>query len=98
MTKAVHLLVSGVVQGVGYRQTCRQVARSLGLVGWARNLADGRVEIVAQGEPDALDALVSWAWAGPTAAVVTGVESDVIAVDRNLSDFLIHPSPARRRP
>ncbi len=95
MRKAIRLLVSGVVQGVGYRQTCRQVARSLGLVGWVRNRADGRVEIVAQGDSDALDSLVAWAWSGPSAAVVTGVESDVIAVDRNLTDFLIYPSPAR---
>ncbi len=91
-------MVSGRVQGVGYRQACRQVARSLGLVGWVRNLSDGRVEIVAQGESESLDALVTWAWAGPTAAAVTGVETEVIPPDRTLTDFLIHPSPARRRP
>ncbi len=49
MTKAVHAFVSGQVQQVGYRQGCRQMARSLGLVGWVKNVADGRVEIFAQG-------------------------------------------------
>jgi acylphosphatase len=95
MSKALRLVVTGAVQGVGYRQSCRQVARSLGLVGWVRNLPDGRVEVVAQGESDALDSLVAWAWAGPSAAVVAGVETDVIPTDRNLTDFLIHPGPAR---
>ena len=97
VSKAIHLIVSGAVQGVGYRQGCRQVARSLGLVGWVRNLPDGRVEVVAQGESDALDSLVAWAWAGPASAVVAGVETEVIAMDRNLTDFLIHPGPAKNR-
>jgi acylphosphatase len=97
MTKAVRALVSGRVQQVGYRQACRQVARSLNLVGWARNLADGRVEVFAQGGPEEVDRLVEWLWAGPALAVVTGVESDVVAPDRSLRDFFIQPNPQKSR-
>ena len=93
--KAIHGFVTGSVQQVGYRQSCRQVARSLGLVGWVRNLPDSRVELMAQGDPESVDRLVSWLWSGPSLAVVTGVESDVVAVDVTLKDFFIHPNPAR---
>jgi acylphosphatase len=93
--KAVHAHVSGQVQQVGFRQACRQVARSLGLVGWARNLGDGRVEIFAQGESDQVDRLVEWLWTGPAPALVTGVESDVVAPDRSLRDFFIQPNPMK---
>lgn len=96
MTKAVHAYVSGRVQGVGYRQSCRQMARSLGLVGWVRNLADGRVELFAQGGDEGIDRLLHWVWSGPSAAHVTGVESDVVAEDSTITDFFIQPGPSRR--
>ncbi len=95
MTKAVHVLVSGRVQGVGFRQGCRQTARSLDLVGWVRNLADGRVELFAQGTDDRVDRLLDWVWAGPSGAGVTGVESDVVATDATLTDFFIQPRRLR---
>ena len=93
MTKAVHIRVTGVVQGVGYRQGCRSTARSLGLVGWVRNLRDGSVEAFAQGESAAVDSLIDWMWAGPFGARVTGVESDVVPADMTLTDFFIQPNP-----
>lgn len=96
MTKAVHVLVSGSVQGVGYRQACRHSARSLDLVGWVRNLSDGRVELFAQGPDEGVDRFLDWVWAGPSAARVVGVESDVVAPDGTLTDFFIQPGPARR--
>lgn len=95
--KAVHALVSGRVQAVGYRQACRQVARSLGLVGWVRNRADGRVEILAQGDAEAVDRLITWSWAGPGMATVSGVESEVVSPDPNLSDFFIQPTELKSR-
>ena len=91
--KAVRARVSGHVQGVGYRQACRAVARSRDLVGWVRNLDDGRVELHAQGNGDDVDRLLDWVWAGPPLARVTGVESDVVAVDVTLTDFFIQPNP-----
>lgn len=96
--KAVHVHVSGDVQGVGYRQACRQMARGLDLVGWVRNLSDGRVEIFAQGHDEGVDEILDWIWAGPAGARVVGVESDVVAPDATLTDFFIQPNPARRRP
>jgi len=62
----VHIIVSGIVQGVFFRAHTQQVARSLRLTGWVRNLSDGRVEIVAQGPKDALDKLVEWCRHGPS--------------------------------
>jgi len=93
VVKAIHAFVSGRVQGVNYRQACRQAGRELGLVGWVRNLLDGRVEVWAQGDPDGCDRMVEWLWAGPPAARVSGVEADTVAPDSTLRDFFIHPDP-----
>ena len=62
--KTVHLYVSGRVQGVFFRHYTQEKARKLDLYGWVRNLADGRVEILAQGEDIAVDELVSWSYNG----------------------------------
>ena len=66
--------VSGRVQGVFYRASTRQRATELGLSGYARNLPDGRVEVLAVGEPRAVQALLDWLWQGPPAAEVKQVE------------------------
>jgi acylphosphatase len=95
--KAVHVFVSGYVQGVGYRQSCRQMARALDLVGWVRNLSDGRVEIFAQGPDEGVNEILDWIWAGPATAQVVGVESDVVAPDATLTDFFIQSNPMRFR-
>jgi acylphosphatase len=68
------LLITGRVQGVFFRDTCRRVALELGVSGWVRNLPDGRVEAVAEGPADAVDGLVGWARHGPPDAIVSGVE------------------------
>ncbi len=93
--RAISARVTGHVQGVGFRQGCRQMARSRGLDGWVRNRSDGSVEVFAQGNADSIDALVTWLWSGPSAARVTGVESDSVAFDFTLRDFFIHPDPAK---
>jgi acylphosphatase len=67
--------VSGRVQGVFYRATCVRKAESLGLRGYARNLPDGRVEVLACGEPGAVEQFVAWLWEGSPASKVTGVET-----------------------
>ena len=92
MIKAVHGFVSGRVQAVGYRQACRRVARGYDLVGWVRNLADGRVEIHAQGREESVNHLIDWLWQGPSMAHVTGVETDVVPADTTLGDFFIQPN------
>jgi acylphosphatase len=65
--------VSGRVQGVFYRATCVRKARTLGLAGFARNLNDGRVEVLACGEPAAVEAFVEWLWEGSPASKVTDI-------------------------
>lgn len=74
-------LVSGRVQGVFYRATAQERARELGLLGYARNLADGRVEVLACGDQASVDAFVEWLWTGATAAKVTAVEVAEATVD-----------------
>ena len=66
--------VSGRVQGVFYRASARQRAQELGCRGYAHNLPDGRVEVLAVGEPAAVHALVEWLRRGPPAAHVTEVK------------------------
>ena len=60
----VHIFVSGKVQGVFYRKYTEKKAKELGLLGWCKNLSDGRVEIVAEGEREKLDKLAEWAKTG----------------------------------
>jgi acylphosphatase len=67
-------LVSGRVQGVYYRASTVRLAAELGLKGYARNLPDGRVEVLACGEPQAVERLLAWLWDGPSAAGVTAVD------------------------
>jgi acylphosphatase len=72
-TQCWKLLVSGRVQGIGYRLAARHEARRLGLNGLARNLLDGSVEVTAEGAPAALAQLESWCRRGPLLADVSGV-------------------------
>lgn len=72
--KALHLKVSGRVQGVAYRVSTQKVAQELGLVGWVKNLPDGRVEIWAEGPETALKQLRAWSQTGPRLARVDQIE------------------------
>jgi len=76
----VHLWVSGRVQGVFFRATTSDEARSRGLTGWVRNAPDGRVEAEVQGTRAAVDELVDECRAGPGMATVEDVEVDNIDV------------------
>lgn len=78
---ARHCFVSGRVQGVFYRASTRQRAVELGLAGYARNLPDGRVEVLAVGEAAAVNSLVDWLACGPPAAQVANVEVREIDVE-----------------
>ncbi|MFE6743443.1 acylphosphatase [Streptomyces tubercidicus] len=67
------MVVSGDVHGVFFRDTCRRKADELGVSGWVRNLADGTVEAVCEGEPESVQELVDWAHEGPPLATVDAV-------------------------
>ena len=69
--------VSGRVQGVFYRATCVRKAESLGVTGYARNLSDGRVEVLACGDEAAVDELVAWLWEGSPASKVSDVATEL---------------------
>ncbi|MCC6997311.1 MAG: acylphosphatase [Deltaproteobacteria bacterium] len=71
--KRVGLVVEGRVQGVYFRGSTEEVARRLGVRGWVRNRDDGAVELLAEGEPAALEALVEWCRRGPAGARVERV-------------------------
>lgn len=86
--QALHLYVSGRVQGVGFRDFTRSQARRLAVTGWVRNLSDGRVEIWAEGEPRALSAFVEQVRRGPRAARVTDVRMEQ-ATPGGYADFEI---------
>lgn len=68
------VLVSGLVQGVFFRDSCQRLAVQHGVRGWVRNLPDGRVEAVFEGPADRVDRLVTWVYSGPRHARVTGVQ------------------------
>ena len=67
------VLISGLVQGVSFRDACRRTAERQGVSGWVRNLPDGSVEAVFEGPAGAVDALVEWSRHGPRLAVVKDV-------------------------
>ena len=69
-----HVVVTGDVQGVSFRDATRQEAEQAGLAGWVRNRDDGSVEAVFEGDADAVERLVEWCRSGPSSADVDDVE------------------------
>lgn len=76
MTVCVRCRVEGRVQGVFFRASTRREAQQLSISGYARNLPDGRVEVLACGSESAVVQLKEWLWVGPSAARVTAVECE----------------------
>lgn len=74
--KRAHIFISGRVQGVFFRANTRKKALDLGLTGWVKNLRDGRVEAVFEGDESAVKKIVEWCHKGPPHAKVTNVDAD----------------------
>ena len=89
MQQQIHLFIRGLVQGVCYRATTAQRAQTLGLCGWVRNLPDGRVELLAQGDEKTLGTLLAWAEQGPPQARVDHVDAHWSRITETFSDFHI---------
>ena len=90
-------VVSGRVQGVGFRRYVRGWARKLSLTGWVRNEPDGTVRLTAEGDRAALDRLVRLLWGGPPTSGVTDVSTSWRAPEGAFASFRVtHPSAADR--
>lgn len=87
MSLCLRCLISGRVQGVWFRVSTREQASRLGISGYARNLSDGRVEVLACGEQGALDTLEAWLWQGPSGARVEHVECSSSDIERVPASF-----------
>lgn len=84
-----HLLISGRVQGVGFRMNTLHQANRLGVHGWARNLPDDRVEVLAWGDRPAMNQFIAWCRRGPIHARVDTVDIDDGTPDPNLNGFVV---------
>ena len=71
-----HVYISGYVQGVAYRYSAIRAAKRLGVTGWVRNLRDGRVEALIEGEETSVRQMVAWCYEGPPSAVVSDVTAE----------------------
>ena len=87
--KRTHVVIEGRVQGVFFRATMQQAARSLGFAGWVRNLPDGRVEAVLEGEEKDWPAMLDWCQKGPPRSVVRNVEVTEETYTGDKKDFHI---------
>lgn len=82
-----HVYVSGQVQGVFFRDSAREKATQLGLAGWVKNLPDGRVEAVFEGEPESVREMIRWCEEGPPHATVEDVEAELREAREDIQGF-----------
>ncbi len=85
----LHAIVSGHVQGVGFRAFVQDQAVRLRLAGWVRNRWDGSVEVLAEGERDAVEKLLTSLYRGPRGAYVSGLTPEWLAVSGSYSGFRV---------
>jgi acylphosphatase len=91
----LHIIISGLVQGVGYREWLRGQAFAAGVAGWVRNRADGTVEAVLSGPPESVEMLIAEAMKGPPGARVDDIrrsEAEASLLDHADKAFFIAPS------
>ncbi|MHA1130284.1 MAG: acylphosphatase [Candidatus Helarchaeota archaeon] len=85
--KRIHVFISGRVQGVAFRWVTDDVARQLGIVGWVRNLHDGRVEVVAEADEPILHKFLEFLKRGPRHAKVTNIEINWLEATHEFTKF-----------
>ncbi len=85
--KRTRLIVSGRVQGVGFRWAAQKAARQLGVQGYVRNLPNGDVEIVAEGDNTAVDRMITWARKGPAWSRVDNLQLDDLPGPAEYAEF-----------
>lgn len=86
--RANRIIVRGKVQGVSFRAMARQKATDLGIKGYAKNMPDGSVEIVAEGKADAVEAFTAWCYTGPVDAEVKDIYIETM-VPREMKGFIV---------
>ena len=89
MKKRVHVSYLGRVQGVGFRITAEETAQGLGVVGWVKNLRDGRVELVAEAEEATLERFLDAIRTGPMKNFIQGIEVSWSAASNTFDEFEI---------
>ena len=89
MLVARRFLISGRVQGVGFRFFVEDRATAEGVHGWVRNLPDGRVEALLEGEATSVDRIEAALWRGPSGAIVDGVAAEAVAPSGRATGFSI---------
>ena len=93
MDSRVRILISGVVQGVFFRREITNLAERLGIAGWVRNLPDGRVEALAEGNREKLETLIEFCHVGPRGALVRNVQVEWRDFSGELRGFRIVKFP-----
>ena len=88
-TARVHVVIEGRVQGVCFRAATKDEARARGLAGWVRNLPDGRVEALFEGEKRMVENMLAWCHKGPPYAYVARVEVEWQPYQGDLTDFRV---------
>jgi len=87
--KALHLVISGRVQGVWFRASTREVAQRLGIIGWVRNMPDGSVETHIQGDDNAVEQMLDWCRQGPPGARVDYVDITDALIQKEYRSFSV---------
>ena len=90
--RRIRVIVFGEVQGVAFRASALRMAEGLGLHGWVRNLADGRVEALFEGATEDVEKALAWCRHGPAFARVTGATAHEEAAAGDLAGFTIRPT------
>jgi acylphosphatase len=87
--RAVHVFITGRVQGVGYRYSTLYQAQNLGITGWVRNTYDGKVEAFFEGDEKAVDEMLKWCQSGPSMAFVSNIDMQRRTYTGEFKDFSI---------